>query len=45
MQKEEITTKLGATWSKRVNIDKRTITRVIQTRVGPDTVLHHQNKR
>jgi len=45
MQKEEITTKLGAAWSKRVKIDKRTIMKVIRTRVGPDKVPQHQNKR
>jgi len=45
MQKEEITTKLGAVWSKRVKIDKITIMKVIRTRVGPDKVPQHQNKR
>ena len=45
MQKEETTTKMGAAWSKHVKIDKITITRVIQTRVGPDKVPQHQNKR
>jgi len=45
MQKEEITTKLGAAWSKRVKIDKTTITKVIRTRVGPDKVPQHQHKR
>jgi len=41
MQKEEITTKLGAAWSKCVKIDKITITKVIWTRVGPDKVPQH----
>jgi len=45
MQKEEITTKLGAAWSKRVKIDKTTIRKVIWTRVGPDKVPQHQNNR
>jgi len=45
MQKEEITTKLGAAWSKHVKIDKITIMKVIRTRVGPDKVPQPQNKR
>jgi len=45
MQKEEITTKLGAAWSKRVKVDKITIMKVIRTRVGPDKVPQYQNKR
>jgi len=45
MQKEETTTKLGAVWSKRVKIDKITITKVTRTREGPDKVPQHQNKR
>ena len=44
MQKEEITTKLGVAWSKRVKIDKITITKVIRTRVGPDKVPQQQTK-
>jgi len=39
MQKEEITTKLGTMWSKRVSIDKRIIRNVFQVRVGCDKVL------
>ena len=38
MPKEEITTKLGATWSKHLSIDKRTINNVFWARVGYDKV-------